>query len=685
MYWPDTQTGVDVEPARKPVASAVRKFFTEGGLGQAPTVPGGDWFNQITNELLNVLAAAGIDPSKTDDDQLLQAINGISKALSAREALRRTYAEAGYALVPGSFELGGTVSTATDVLLYEADGKAYSFSGTLPHTVDGDSAPSDEPGMWTDRSSAPNSFKQSGTGAVLRPAQDKMGESVSVLDFTGTTDDRKFINALTYLNDSGGGTLRINRGVNFLIEDTILSPILSGDIDIYFEPGSVLTAAPGLSVPVLNMLASGSTITDRILRIFNPRIDCSNGFTGGPGQACTAISAQYFKQFIVEYPNLFGGDDYRNTNADSGITPICCDYFSLLGGLIRGFSDGGVYIGGDDTAGLTGDTISSIIIGTNFERCATAVAAKRDLNLLKVTHAHVTECLAGVVPSEITTPSYTNPARRLHVTDCHFKKIGSQAARFRGPTKGIFARNHIEDWGYESDGVTPLVGSAYALAIQGSSGIDVDGNEYKLVDWASNDQRAVLQENITLNSVAYTQGGNHFSNNKYRDIPRVLVEAPGGNPSTYLHEHYDNITASKFSGLNTASLVLYREDSSDRLWSLLHGVVQPVGRAPIVAHTSAVTLLSTDSGGVYTNVGATTLVALTLPGAAAGLTYEFACMDTDGLRITAAAGDNIRISGSVSSSGGTATSTTVGTTLKLTALDSTNWVADYVTGTWALA
>lgn len=77
MYWPDTQTGVDVEPARKPVASAVRKFFTEGGVGQPPTVPGGDWFNQITNEILNVLEAAGIEPSKTDDEQLLMAINAL--------------------------------------------------------------------------------------------------------------------------------------------------------------------------------------------------------------------------------------------------------------------------------------------------------------------------------------------------------------------------------------------------------------------------------------------------------------------------------------------------------------------------------------------------------------------------------------------------------------------------------
>lgn len=77
MYWPDTGTGVDTPPARKPVQSAIRKYFTEGGIGQPPTVPGGDWFNQMTNEVLNVLAAAGIDPSKMEDDQLLRAIRAI--------------------------------------------------------------------------------------------------------------------------------------------------------------------------------------------------------------------------------------------------------------------------------------------------------------------------------------------------------------------------------------------------------------------------------------------------------------------------------------------------------------------------------------------------------------------------------------------------------------------------------
>ncbi|WP_368206512.1 hypothetical protein [Aeromonas sp. s5] len=75
MFWPDRGSGVSIEPARSPVASAVRQYFTEGGAGQPPTVPGGDWFNQVTNELFNILNAAGVTPDKFNDHQLIEAIN----------------------------------------------------------------------------------------------------------------------------------------------------------------------------------------------------------------------------------------------------------------------------------------------------------------------------------------------------------------------------------------------------------------------------------------------------------------------------------------------------------------------------------------------------------------------------------------------------------------------------------
>ena len=70
--------------------------------------------------------------------------------LMLREALRRSYAEAGYNLVDGSFEAGGAVTTAIDVLLYEATGIAYAYSGTLPHAIGAGEIPVGNP-LWVSK------------------------------------------------------------------------------------------------------------------------------------------------------------------------------------------------------------------------------------------------------------------------------------------------------------------------------------------------------------------------------------------------------------------------------------------------------------------------------------------------------------------------------------------------------
>lgn len=66
-----------------------------------------------------------------------------------RESLRRSYADAGYSLVAGSFEVGGTLVNANDVLLHEASGKAFSGpAGAVPAGTNPAS------GGFTDRSKA---------------------------------------------------------------------------------------------------------------------------------------------------------------------------------------------------------------------------------------------------------------------------------------------------------------------------------------------------------------------------------------------------------------------------------------------------------------------------------------------------------------------------------------------------
>ena len=80
---------------------------------------------------------------------------GSATKILAREALRRSYAEAVYNLVDGSFESGGVLTSATDVLLQESTGIAYSWSGTIPgggYIVASGTSPTDP--NWVNRSTA---------------------------------------------------------------------------------------------------------------------------------------------------------------------------------------------------------------------------------------------------------------------------------------------------------------------------------------------------------------------------------------------------------------------------------------------------------------------------------------------------------------------------------------------------
>lgn len=522
-------------------------------------------------------------------------------------------------------------------------------------------------------------------GYMGRPLDQRLNEVYYVDDFSAATDALLLIAAIQHVDSKGGGKLVITPR-DYIIDQTIQPGILSSNIHIEFQPGAKLIADTGLSTPVMDLRASNTTVTDLSLIISYPSIDCSDGFAAGASQNCTAISAQYWKQFTVIGPDLYGGEDPNNTNADSGITPICCEsFYAGGGGRIRGFSDGGIYIGGDNTPGLVGDGITATIDGILFERCFQGVVAKRDLSLLRVINNTFVENVAGVVAAEIVSPNYTNPVRRLDVVGNRFFRHVSNVTRYRGPTKGLFANNIIEDWGFEYDGVTPVPTSTYALVLQGATGVDVRDNEFKRNLWAANDQRAILLSNVTLDGVLFVHGKNYFSGNSYRNLPRVLVEADVGEPSTYLNEYYQNISVGKFANLNPDSIVTYREDGSSRLWIFVGGTLQPLERGPLETQTTNRTLTNLESGGQYSNAGATGPVVITLPSASLGLTFTFRCMAAQQLQIQAGAGDIIRIGSGQSTAAGTATVTGAGPSLKLTAVDSTNWVADYSTGTWALA
>lgn len=113
-----------------------------------------------------------------------------------REALRRSYAEAGYNLVDGSFQIGFTLVNANDVALDEATGKAFSgAAGTV--------APGTDPasGGFVDRS-----------GATLRQELRDSNSYVIAdwFELVTDTDGASCINrALEYVSAKGGGMVQL--------------------------------------------------------------------------------------------------------------------------------------------------------------------------------------------------------------------------------------------------------------------------------------------------------------------------------------------------------------------------------------------------------------------------------------------------------------------------------------------
>lgn len=74
---------------------------------------------------------------------------------TVRSNIQRLAAEAGYNLVSGSFEDGGSLTTTVDVLWSQLGGKYYSWSGSFPKVVSAGSTPTTSGGIgvgaWVDR------------------------------------------------------------------------------------------------------------------------------------------------------------------------------------------------------------------------------------------------------------------------------------------------------------------------------------------------------------------------------------------------------------------------------------------------------------------------------------------------------------------------------------------------------
>lgn len=93
-------------------------------------------------------------------------------------------------------------------------------------------------------------------------------------------------------------------------------------------------------------------------------------------------------------------------------------------------------------------------------------------------------------------------------------------------------------------------------------------------------------------------------------------------------------------------------------------------------------ILDSQSGSFFTNEGATEQVYLDLPAAKQYLVFDFIVSDSDGVRITAGSGDTIRLYSDVTPAAGYIESTDIGSTLRIKAINDTEWVVVSSSGQW---
>lgn len=113
--------------------------------------------NASTIPELNPLFPLGSDPVAEGDNHIrsLKVALQTFYNVNYQQLIETVYQAGGYPLVSGSFEKGGTITTAKQSLLFEVEGIAYSWGGALPKVVPVGSTPSSTGGIgptaWVSR------------------------------------------------------------------------------------------------------------------------------------------------------------------------------------------------------------------------------------------------------------------------------------------------------------------------------------------------------------------------------------------------------------------------------------------------------------------------------------------------------------------------------------------------------
>lgn len=182
----------------------------------------------------------------------------------------------------------------------------------------------------------------------------------------------------------------------------------------------------------------------------------------------------------------------------------------------------------------------------------------------------------------------------------------------------------------------------------------------------------------------------------YGSFKGIAFRQSGGDATMAVYGFYSRRATTGFfstSGAVGDSPVSYEAGltgSSAGVWDAIANSVSTPGAIrqsrPVEANTAGSgapnILAAIETNTVLTNEGSTATNYHTLPTAVAGYVFTFCVQDADGLRVTAAAADTIRVIDKVTAAAGYIESTAIGSSVTLQAINATEWFATSIKGVW---
>lgn len=327
--------------------------------------------------------------------------------------------------------------------------------------------------------------------------------------------------ACAEIKAKGGGCIKVPPGqYAFAAGQTLFT--MDCNVEIDFHPDALFVGLSSIGDPIISLAGASGTGRGAYKWVFNnPRIDQSLG--ANAGNQPSGIHLLNVRE-VIGYGGYFqGGADWETSptvGGDSALEPINTTEFKWDGGYFEGWIDAGLYAGGGNDLTTVDDGIRYDMINAYIKRCGQGITFKRSGNLLVASGNYIELCSIGITSADVGAGQEVKTGQRMVINDNTIKKTVGRAIGVRGQTVAEISDNWLEDWGYDTTGVTlgaaaPSLGRQ-AILCQGGQKSNFVNNVFRMKDWVESSHVGILSTTYIDGDGTTWATGQHFGDgNKF--------------------------------------------------------------------------------------------------------------------------------------------------------------------------